>query len=132
MDSTPDPFPYETCTFCGSLSVADVLAVLQLPGTRYSGADWKYGWPHKFSIEPACEPYRACVSAGPGPKDFGYTEKKNHYAKFYSNHLRDASTEQMSLWESIAVPLLGIHFDLQGQRLHWRALPGHQASGIVR
>ena len=40
------------CSYCGSLSVEDVLKFLQQPGTMFSGCDWKYGWPHKYYIEP--------------------------------------------------------------------------------
>lgn len=40
------------CTYCGSLSVQDVIKFMKQPGTRFSGSDWKYGWPHKFYVEP--------------------------------------------------------------------------------
>lgn len=40
------------CGYCGSLSVEDAIKFLKQPGTRFSGSDWKYGWPHKFYIEP--------------------------------------------------------------------------------
>lgn len=50
-------FSYEhdgikTCSYCGSISVEDAIKFLKQPGTQFSGSDWKYGWPHKFYIEP--------------------------------------------------------------------------------
>jgi hypothetical protein len=42
-----------TCNYCGSITVADAIKFLKQPGTHFSGSDWKYGWPHKFYIEPA-------------------------------------------------------------------------------
>lgn len=40
------------CRYCGSISVADAIKYLKQPRTSFSGSDWKYGWPHKFYIEP--------------------------------------------------------------------------------
>jgi hypothetical protein len=40
------------CSYCGSISVADAIRFLKTSGTRFSGADQKYGFPHKFYIEP--------------------------------------------------------------------------------
>ena len=42
----------EHCSYCGSVSPAEAIKFLKQPGTRFSGSDWKYGWPHKFYIEP--------------------------------------------------------------------------------
>lgn len=42
----------EHCSYCGSISVADAIKFLKMHGTRFSGSDWKYGYPHKFYIEP--------------------------------------------------------------------------------
>ncbi len=48
------------CSYCGSLSVQDAIRFLKQPGTRFSGSDWKYGWPHKFYIEPVNPDVRPC------------------------------------------------------------------------
>lgn len=45
----------QCCEYCGSLSPKAAIELLKKPGTRFSGADWKYGWPHKFYIEPLNE-----------------------------------------------------------------------------
>lgn len=42
----------EHCSWCGSLSPAEAIKFLKQNGTKFSGSDWKYGWPHKFYIEP--------------------------------------------------------------------------------
>jgi hypothetical protein len=40
-----------------SLSVAQAIAWLSTPGCKFSGADQKYGWPHKFYMtSPTGEP----------------------------------------------------------------------------
>jgi hypothetical protein len=40
------------CRACHSITVAEAIVYLKQEGTRFSGSDWKYGWPHKFYIEP--------------------------------------------------------------------------------
>lgn len=44
------PEPFSTCSYCGSIHPEDLLAALQA-GATLSGADWKYGWPHKFYVD---------------------------------------------------------------------------------
>jgi hypothetical protein len=33
-----------------SLTIADVIEKLKIPGTRFSGADWREGWPDRFYV----------------------------------------------------------------------------------
>lgn len=40
------------CDYCGSISVEDAIRFLKAPGTQFSGSDQKYGWPHKYYLEP--------------------------------------------------------------------------------
>ena len=72
----PYGFPFRTCGYCGSIYPEDLFNALSrprrlgpcaarvepddLPGRRFirhtcrvslGGADWKYGWPHKFYVE---------------------------------------------------------------------------------
>lgn len=42
---------YRTCSYCGSIHPEDLLAALAISGSRLSGSDWKYGWPHKFYLD---------------------------------------------------------------------------------
>lgn len=69
------------CDYCGSISVEDAIKYLKQPKTHFSGSDWKYGWPHKFYIEPinpdanklveigSSTSPEVTVRAGTGPND---------------------------------------------------------------
>lgn len=133
-DSLEPAAPYEHCSYCGSISIDQAIKALQTPGTRYSGSDWKYGWPHKFYIEIPCEPFKAVTMShydGQGNRTHQYGEKSKRYEKFYSEHLLDATPEQLKQWNAIATPLLGVEFEIVNDRLRWKAVPGYQASGTV-
>lgn len=45
--------PYVTgfrhCSYCGSLHPEDLITAIEA-GAVLGGADWKYGWPHKFYV----------------------------------------------------------------------------------
>lgn len=47
----PGYSPYHHCSYCGSLHSEDVKKILG-EGGRLGGADWKYGWAHKFYVYP--------------------------------------------------------------------------------
>lgn len=49
-DNGPYYYDFRTCSYCGSIHPQDLLRVLAA-GALMHGADWKYGWPHKFYIE---------------------------------------------------------------------------------
>lgn len=43
--------PFRRCDYCGSMHPEDLVRLLaDNPGMRLGGADWKYGWPHKFYV----------------------------------------------------------------------------------
>jgi hypothetical protein len=44
------PMAFRTCSYCGSIHPEDLLQALKA-GATLGGADWKYGWPHKFYVE---------------------------------------------------------------------------------
>ncbi len=77
----------QTCPYCGSLSVEDVIRLLKTPGTSYSCADWKYGWPHKFYI---------------------------NGRKFYNKHLRLTSLELFSEFNLLSEKFFAISWTLEG------------------
>ncbi len=81
-----DHGPDEKCSYCGSMSVVDAIAALARPGTRYSGSDWKYGWPHKFYI-------------GDG--------------KFYAIHLKRATAEQLAAFNAAAEKTIGVTYFIE-------------------
>lgn len=94
-----------TCSFCGSLTVAEATRLLTTLGTHYSGSDWKYGWPHKFYIG---------------------------HGKFYAEHLMDATPEQLAAFNVVAEPTIGITYFLQDGQLGYRTPHrGFQTWGTV-
>lgn len=48
-DGEPARDRFRRCWFCGSVHPEDLLAALRA-GATLDGADWKYGWPHKFYV----------------------------------------------------------------------------------
>ena len=75
------------CTWCGSLTVVDATRLLNTPGERFSGSDWKYGYPHKFYLG-------------------------NAHNKFYTKHLSGATPDEFEAFAKAALKLLGIRFSV--------------------
>jgi len=128
--------PWPMCSFCGSITPADMIALMQTEGTEYSGSDWKYGFPHKFYIEAVIEPIdHYCIGAtyqGDSVSDFQYHTKAREHLKFYTVHMGDATDEQVSDWNVKVAPLLGVRISRdEAGVVRWHATPGHQASGVV-
>lgn len=102
----------ERCGYCGSMSVDAVIKALKTPRTRFSGADWKYGWPHKFYID-----------AFPG------------FTKFYNSHLEHATDEQLAEFSELSKACLGIewsrHFPGHEGKLTFFTVPGRQWWGVI-
>lgn len=95
----------------------------------------QYSWPHKFYIETPCEPYRCCISStSGGGKETTYTygERRTEYRKFYTEHLIDATPEQIAEWNRVVKPLTGIGFVIENDDLKYFA-PRHgwQDHGII-
>lgn len=124
------------CGYCGSLPATVLLELLKdHPGTQLSMADWKYGWPHKMYVDKLPVPQRILdmnlqrvVSSRyeNGRRIILGTEPyTNDFAKFYTVHLRDITTEQ---WTekfdelvSLLKPRLGLEFCRDGQDdIKWR------------
>lgn len=93
------------CNYCGSLHPADLLqAVAQ--GARISGADWKYGWPHKFYVE------------GGGVR----------FGKWYNVHLKELSPEMFEKVSNMLERKTGIKFEMRDGKLFYQApYHGYQA-----
>lgn len=93
--------PYRTCSYCGSIHPEDLLALIE-KGATLGGADWKYGWPHKFYIK----------DAPPGV-----------FGKWYNDHLTDTGYDDEArnkLFETIK-GLTQIDFFFEDSKLHFRA-----------
>jgi hypothetical protein len=131
MDDTRRKETVPTCVYCGSVTPGDFLKMLQTSGTHYSGSDWKYGWPHKFYVQPPLAvPERRCTRSGPG-NEKGYSMVTHDFHKFYTEHMIDATPEELELWKKVAFPLLNVRIQLDGGRVRWMAVPGIQRYGDV-
>lgn len=131
-----NPDLWLTCSYCGSVTPEDFLRFCQMPGMRYSGSDWKYGFPHKFYLTVPCEAYERVVSS---TWQHGKCQEvkldmvSTRYAKFYTKHFEDATDAQLAEYTTVGQPLFGIEFgrDETG-RIYYRAPQhGYQAWGVV-
>lgn len=90
------------CSYCGSLSLADLMAHTRVRGVRLVPTDWKHGWPHKF-----------------------YVEGLGAHAKLYVAHLVDEGLDDEAF--ASVVDLLwrqtGIHYVRRAGKLGWRRVP---------
>ncbi len=94
-----------SCSYCGSMPVAEAIRRLSTPDNSYSGADWKYGWPHKFYI------------------GSGYPHK------FYNKHLSDATREEFLEFNSLSEYYFGITWVRDAGEIKYRAVPNTQLHG---
>lgn len=104
---------HEHCEYCGSLSVKDAVELLKTPGTRFSGSDWKYGWPHKF-----------------------YVDHASWHAKFYSAHLQKATDAELAAFSEASKACFGISWTRDAKGVAFRAPQtkssyGWQLNGVV-
>lgn len=121
--------PYLHCSYCGSLTVDDALAVFSAAGVRWSASDYKYGWPHKFYLDVPHASFMARI--GSSTRDGVTTpimgEHKTWPLKFYTVHLIDATDAQLAQWNAVVAPITGVSFmrDPNDKRgIHWRAEAG--------
>jgi hypothetical protein len=47
---------FRTCSYCGSMHHEDLMNAIA-SGATMGGADWKYGWPHKFYVDKIPNPH---------------------------------------------------------------------------
>lgn len=96
-----------SCGYCGSMTPAEAIKRMLVPGTSYSGADWKYGFPHKFYIG------------------------SNYPHKFYSAHLKDATPEQFAEFNEISEKYFGVSWLIEDGQLKYKAVPNTQRCGAI-
>lgn len=102
----------QRCEYCGSLSVDSAIKLLRIPTTHFSGADWKYGWPHKFYI---------------GDR------------KFYNNHLNRISDELLKEYSILSEKCFGIEWTRDEKGVKYRTVGkfgystfyGYQQAGTI-
>lgn len=79
------------CDYCGSIHPEDLMTLLQTGKARLSGADWKYGFPHKFYVS---------SSDGCG-----------HLGKFYTRHLIELSPVAFDAFAPVLSQACGIKWE---------------------
>jgi len=90
-------------------------------GARIDPADRKYGWPHKFYVDNAPNPYegqpevRGATSVGGVTTYHDPQPAGKAYGKFYTVHLQDATEEEREIIEQA----LRIHFEFAGGAVKW-------------
>lgn len=94
-----------SCSYCGSLHPEDLVWWLENKGMWLDGADWKYGWPHKFYLEL-------------GPK---------YPIKFYNTHLRDLPSETFQYVADLIEIHARVKFTMEDGKLGAYAPRGYQA-----
>jgi hypothetical protein len=99
-----DSKPFRTCSYCGCIHPADLIAGLAV-GAKLGGSDWKYGWPHKFYVEGIPNPLagqetvrssKSWTDKETGESKVIYTtsvERAGTHAKWYNDHILDIEHE---------------------------------------
>lgn len=106
-ESEPYSYPFRTCSYCGSIHPEDLMKFFANGATAH-GADWKYGWPHKFYIEGILNPIagktvRIGSESGPGyDRSIMGTASAHTPAKFYNKHLVDVP---QAMFDELAILL---------------------------
>ena len=124
--------PWQSCSYCGSMHPVYVLEALE-NGAKLHGADWKYGWPHKFYIvvpnpEPEKEFDLGSLTEGGKIVETYRGTLATLQGKWYNEHLLD---------EGVPVRLFrvleeksGIRFQIRDNQLYYVApYDGYQAWG---
>lgn len=86
--------PFRRCSYCGGIHPEDLIKLLG-EGAELHGADWKYGWPHKFYVQGIPNKTSELVAkVGSTTKDgvttpmLGKPPRECH-AKWYNAHVMD-------------------------------------------
>lgn len=92
-----------------NLTIAQASDLLKKPGTRFSGSDWKYGFPHKFYV-------------GEG--------------KVYNKQLKELAAEEVAAWSELTWKFFGVRFFKEGDKVMWSCpfkqnVYGYQRAGVV-
>ena len=136
------------CECCGSIKVESAIEYLQQKGTKYSGSDWKYGWPHKFYISPNNPEANMIVEIGreysvkagdPGvvQDGFGWYKpilgtREHLHCKFYTSHIMDANDEMFDTFNELSDRYFGISWRKDNKGLRYVApTHNHQQWGVT-
>lgn len=124
-----DRHPWKSCSYCGSMHPDYVLEVLK-EGAKLYGADWKYGWPHKFYIEVSNPDPQKVFELGSkweaGVKVETYTGTLSTLrGKWYNEHLLDIGVPSKLF--KILEEKSGVRFEIKENQLYyWAPYDGFQ------
>lgn len=103
---------YRSCSYCGSAHPEDLYNLLNTGQGRLQGADWKYGWSHKYYIEGAPNPDAGKIvevgstwSGGKKVETLMGPSPQSLHGKWYNVHFNDLSDEAFDL----LAPLVSLH-----------------------
>ena len=88
------------CSQCGGMTVELAIQYLLTPGTKFSGADWKYGFCHKLYVTPL-------RPVGKG------------HLKFMTAHLADADDETLARFSELSKAVFGITWARGEKGIHF-------------
>lgn len=130
---------WRTCSYCGSIHPEDLIKEIKR-GAKLSGADWKYGWPHKLYLStPNPEPNTDYIisSANFKPEAGGeyfkeeiegstrwvqYGKQLSLHGKWYNEHITDEMDEEArQLLVKVIKEEAGIEFSIREKGLYYKA-----------
>ena len=129
--------PFRTCSYCGSMHPLDLLVYLVKGAADLHGADWKYGWPHKFycdvpNPDEGAQVVVSTYSNGTAPPEdtLGSASAFLH-VKFYNVHLLDVDEEEFEALAQSLHQYTGIMFAKKEDGELYYSAPhlGYQAWG---
>jgi hypothetical protein len=129
----PYGYPFRSCGYDGSMHPEDLYNFM-LKGATAHGADWKYGWPHKFYIDNIPNPLAGkdvCMGTTSGVDVDGHAYSnpllgkgpEHTHAKFYNEHIDEITdSEAFTLFTDLLWKQTGIMFYRDGEgKLMYRA-----------
>lgn len=121
LDDGYEGRPYRACSYCGSIHPEDLMAALAA-GAKLRGADWKYGWPHKFYVSEIPNPLVGqAIKIGSSYKDGVSTPMMGiagptTWAKWYNEHLTDLDPETFAKLAAMLKEHCGIEFSIDPEK----------------
>jgi hypothetical protein len=121
---------FRTCSYCGSIHPEDLIAYLEAGATLH-GADWKYGWPHKFYVQNIPNPLagqrvkvgsRSWMEDGERKEEAMYGDApKFQHGKWYNEHLLDLDEATYIKLRELILKHADIEFNRENGGLRYTA-----------
>ena len=122
-------YVYRSCSYCGSINPDDLLKAVAA-GAILEGADWKYGWPHKFYVRDIPNPIagqQIKVGSSDGKPIMGQASKTAGM-KWYNEHLEDLNDDEFKRVADMITEKTKIVFSRDEKGVKYKAsFDGYQA-----